>query len=64
MEVLRFMLFFLGPHRNGFFIEIIDFFLYIFFLFFQVFVGSASEGLLMAGDKVVGINHQGSKFVF
>ena len=25
---------------------------------FQVFVGSASEGLLMPGDKVVGINHQ------
>lgn len=24
----------------------------------KVFVGSASEGLLMAGDKVVGINHQ------
>lgn len=24
----------------------------------RVFVGSASEGLLMAGDKVVGINHQ------
>ena len=33
-------------------------------LFFQVFVGSASEGLLMAGDKVVGINHQGLNFVF
>jgi hypothetical protein len=30
----------------------------------RVFVGSASEGLLMAGDKVVGINHQGSNFVF
>ena len=24
----------------------------------QVFVGSASDGLLMPGDKLVGINHQ------
>ena len=27
-------------------------------MLFQVFVGSASEGLLMPGDKVIGINHQ------
>ena len=27
-------------------------------MFLQVFVGSASEGLLMPGDRVVGINHQ------
>ena len=27
-------------------------------IFLQVFVGSASEGLLMPGDRVVGINHQ------
>ena len=27
-------------------------------MFLEVFVGSASEGLLMPGDRVVGINHQ------
>ena len=49
---------------DTFFRSLIFFFYNFFSSFFQVFVGSASEGLLMAGDKVVGINHQGSNFVF
>jgi hypothetical protein len=28
------------------------------FFDFQVFVGSASDGVFIPGDKVVGINHQ------
>ena len=33
-------------------------FLILFLPFFQVFVGSASEGVLFPGDRVVSINHQ------